>query len=422
MKFFFAGHTTFGNRGCEALIRSTIGLLRDQIPSSEFVVPSKSIELDRRQWPQAEQLGVRFIPAPPFPESIRWWNRAARVAPPVERLVVPKHRLPQETRKQLEQCDAMIMSGGDVISLDYGLASLYDWTGYVDNAVGMKVPVCLWGASVGPFKAKPYVEKFISSHLSQYAALSSRESATHDYLKSIGVDSCLVADPAFTMKPEPFDYQALIPAGTDGCVGLNFSPLIRGYRDTESSRQALDAEIVSFVRKVLESTELGVLFIPHVDPLDGGTENSDFHYMNGLVTRAGLLGERVKMAPPTLNAAQLKYLISQCRFFIGARTHATIGAFSTGVPTTSIAYSVKAKGINRDLFGHLDHVLETPKVTSDTLSGHLSLLMDRESQIRHFLGQEIPKVRLKSMEAATYSLQKLGVRQGLLKDISSPQG
>lgn len=422
MKFFFAGHTTFGNRGCEALIRSTIGLLRDQLPKSEFVVPSKSIELDRLQWPQAEQLGVRFIPAPPFPESIRWWNRAARLAPPVERLVVPKHRLPHQTRKQLEQCDAMIMSGGDVISLDYGLASLYDWTGYADNAVEMRLPVCLWGASVGPFSAKPHVEKFITSHLAQYAALSSRESATHDYLKSIGVNTSLVADPAFTMSPEPFDYEAMIPAGTDGCLGLNFSPLIRGYRDTESSRQALDAEIINFVKKVLESTELGVLFIPHVDPLDGGTDNSDHHYMYGLATRSDLLGERVKIAPPTLNAAQLKYLISQCRYFMGARTHATIGALSTGVPTTSIAYSVKAKGINRDLFGHLDHVLETPKVTRDTMWGHLSLLRERESQVRSFLAQEIPKVRLKSMKAASYSLQKLGVQSTHVKNLSAPQG
>ena len=47
---------------------------------------------------------------------------------------------------------------------------------------------------------------------------------------------------------------------------------------------------------------------------------------------------------------QLKYIISQCRLFIGARTHATIAAYSTCVPTLVIGYSVKSRGIATDLF------------------------------------------------------------------------
>ena len=37
--------------------------------------------------------------------------------------------------------------------------------------------------------------------------------------------------------------------------------------------------------------------------------------------------------------------------FIGARTHATIAAYSTCVPTLVIGYSVKSKGIAQDIFG-----------------------------------------------------------------------
>ena len=37
--------------------------------------------------------------------------------------------------------------------------------------------------------------------------------------------------------------------------------------------------------------------------------------------------------------------------FIGARTHSTIAAYSSGVPTLVVGYSVKAKGIAKDLFG-----------------------------------------------------------------------
>ena len=37
--------------------------------------------------------------------------------------------------------------------------------------------------------------------------------------------------------------------------------------------------------------------------------------------------------------------------FIGARTHATIAAYSTCVPTLVIGYSVKSRGIAKDIFG-----------------------------------------------------------------------
>ena len=156
-------------------------------------------------------------------------------------------------------------------------------------------------------------------------------------------------------------------------------------------------------------TELGVLLIPHVGPLGGGTENSDHHYMQGLLQSGRLDGRRVRLAPAHLNAAQLKHLISRCRYFIGARTHATIAAFSTGVPTVSIAYSVKAKGINRSLFGHTDHVLDTPKVTAPALLQHLQVLRAQEGRLKAQLSQVMPDVRQHSQRAATHMLSALGL-------------
>jgi polysaccharide pyruvyl transferase WcaK-like protein len=50
-------------------------------------------------------------------------------------------------------------------------------------------------------------------------------------------------------------------------------------------------------------------------------------------------------------APELKYIISKCDFFVGTRTHATIAAYSSCVPTLVVGYSVKARGIARDLFG-----------------------------------------------------------------------
>ena len=51
------------------------------------------------------------------------------------------------------------------------------------------------------------------------------------------------------------------------------------------------------------------------------------------------------------NCMQLKYLISKCKTFVGCRTHSTIAAYSTCVPTLVVGYSVKSKGIAKDIFG-----------------------------------------------------------------------
>lgn len=407
MKYLFAGHTTFGNRGCEALIRSTVGLIRTRQPDAQFIVPSSNIALDSRQWPQAADSGVEFVEAPPFPATVKWWNRAARVLPPLAERVVPRHTLPDPLRSAMAASDAVIMSGGDVISLDYGLASLYFWTGWIDNAVALGKPAVLWAGSVGPFSRQPAVERAIVEHLRLYQGISVRESATQAYLSKLGLQPFLVADPAFTLQPEVFDHVSIMPTAADGCLGLNVSPLIRGWRPDEASRAELDAEIVAFIRHVLRDTPLAVVLIPHVGPLAGGTDNSDHHYMQGLLEGAGLDPSRVRLAPPTLNAAQLKHLVAQCRYFIGARTHATIAAFSSGVPTASIAYSVKAKGINQDLFGHLDHVLDTPAVSASSLGEHLAKLQRDEDRIRTYLADAVPRVRQQSALAVDHALSLL---------------
>ena len=53
-----------------------------------------------------------------------------------------------------------------------------------------------------------------------------------------------------------------------------------------------------------------------------------------------------------------------CSFFVGARTHSTIAAYSSGVPTLVIGYSVKSRGIATDLFGtYENYVLPVQEIS-----------------------------------------------------------
>lgn len=396
MDLYLAGQTNFGNRGCEALVRGTAAMVRQKVKDGRILCPLESVDRDGRQWPNAESAGVRLVPGPRFPSRIRWWARANRLLP-LERAGLPPFALDADTCNLLDRASTLIMTGGDIITLDYGVMSLYQWSRFVENAIDMGVPAILWAASVGPFNGRPGVEKVMTRHLRRYAAITVRESVSLGYLRSIGVDDVqLVADPAFHLLPEPFDTSKLVTEGRD-VVGLNVSPLIRKFRRDEASAVAMDREIVTFVNKVLNETPCDVLLVPHVGPLDGGSTNSDWHYMKGLADALLAAGGRVRLAPNSLNAAQLKHLLAQCRYFIGARTHATIAAMSQGVPTISIAYSTKAKGINQDLFGDTRYVLETPRMGVESLAEAFALLQRDEQKIRSILADRLPQWRERAL-------------------------
>ncbi|OYW63624.1 MAG: hypothetical protein B7Z32_11105 [Hydrogenophilales bacterium 12-64-13] len=393
MNFYLAGQSNFGNRGCEALVRSITGMVRARQPDATILCPLDDIETDSCQWPNAAADGVSFVPGPRFPGWIKWWFRGMRVLP-LEGAGFPLFRMDPETERNMRASSAIIMTGGDILTLDYGLLSLYQHSRMVENAMDHGVPAVLWAASVGPFSAKPAVERVMARHLRRYHDITVRETVSLDYLRKIGVENVrLVADPAFNLDGQAFNTDALTFGQSPRLLGINVSPLIRRFRNGTESAVYMDREIVDFIRGVVRETDLMILLIPHVDPLDQSVVNSDSHYMAGLYGKLGNYKDRISLAPSTLNAAQLKYLIGQCRYFIGARTHSTIAALSQGVPTISIAYSIKAKGINHDLFGDTRYVLETPLVSSATLAQSLSLLQQDEANIRALLADRLPEWR-----------------------------
>lgn len=402
MKIMFVAHEDFGNRGCEALVRSISTILAEADPSVEFLLPSRTPSTDLQRWPESKMHKVTLIGETLFRRHMGWWGRIITKFPAVQRLGPPPMRLDSQTRKALKEADAVIFTGGDVLSLEYGLPSLFFWQGVTDTALKMGKPVHLWAASVGPFTKDPIAERQMVERLKRYTSISVRESSTFDYLKKLGIPNVrYVADPAFVLEPEPHDHAGdLFATARDGVLGFNVSPLVRKFLSDDAAKARFDAEIVDFLRHVIKTTDLSVLLVPHVDPFDGSARNSDSIYMAQLLADTKLPGDRLSILPNNLNAAQLKYALGRCRFFIGARTHATIGAMSQGVPTISIAYSVKAVGINRDLFGEEEVVLPTPQVSKATLIAALSRLFAREDALRAILAERIPIWRKRAREAA----------------------
>jgi colanic acid/amylovoran biosynthesis protein len=392
-RLFLTGQDSFGNRGCEAIVRGTVAMLRTVAEDVEFVVPSSIPELDQAQWPEAADHGVRFIPAFKSVHN-KYWRHLQRLPLPALKRAGWPFPLGRMLKDEIDRADAVLSIGGDNYSLDYHLPSLL--MGIDGYAMDRGQPVMLWGASVGPFEAEPVFVPVVREHLRRMVRIAARESVTHAYLRTtLGLDNVVrVADPAFFLEPQAVQTGPFWPSDPgNGVVGINVSPLIQRYRPRDEPVGALLDEVGTFVRWLVDEAGMGVLLVPHVIPLTGRTKNNDAHYLAKLLQRTSDLGRFVAMMPPHLNAAETKDVIRGCRYFIGARTHATIAALSSGVPTISIAYSVKAKGINLDLLGHTDHVLETPQVSAATLTARFRALESDEAAVRARLEDRLPSCR-----------------------------
>lgn len=378
MNFLFMGNGGTENRGCEAILLSTVALLEKQFPGSRYINSSyrdprvnntdylQIKNLKHRVHPEAKSLGM--LP----------WQFCKRVL---------KHEYVFE--RFINQCDYVFALGGDNYTLDYNNPEAY----FRANELVHKCnkPLVMWGCSVGPFTDRPEFEKYAARELKKVHRIVVRETLTQAYLDSVGVKDNVILrpDPAFFLEPKSCvlasDIEKLL---SQGCIGLNLSPLLGRYRGDDWQKVARE-----WLETLLNTIDLPVLLIPHVMQ----ENNNDFTFLKTLQQGVSC-PERVGLLPGELSSREYKYLISRLKAFIGARTHSTIAAFSSAVPTFSVGYSLKARGINQDLFGHQEFVVDHLNLTGEILAGKVKELLENGQQMREGLGKKLNEYKQLSVD------------------------
>ena len=227
--------------------------------------------------------------------------------------------------------------------------------------------------------------------LKRFDLILARETLTYNMLRGKGLNNIrLVADPAFTMEKEELP----LPMGwkKNDTIGLNFSPLV-----SKKNKDSLKA-VEELIKHILNVTESTIALTPHVI-IDG---NNDFEILNKFYNQFKSTG-RVIILPNNLNAIQYKGYIARMRAFIGARTHATIAAYSNSVPTMVLGYSIKSRGIAKDLFGYERLVLGINEVSdSNKLKDAFDEMIKDEKEIRDHLNNTIPGIKEMSYKSVEY--------------------
>lgn len=197
-------------------------------------------------------------------------------------------------------------------------------------------------------------------------------------------------DPAFTLpkKERPLP-EGFMPGNT---VGINVSPMIQ----EKEGRAGITMESYrALISHLITCTDMQIALIPHVV----WERNDDRKPIHALYEEFKDTGRVVELSDGSCE--ELKGDIGRCRFFVGARTHATIAAYSSGVPTLVVGYSVKARGIARDLFGTEENFVlpvQSLKEPEDLVKGFL-WLSSHEKEIKEHLMRIMPDYRKSACKA-----------------------
>jgi polysaccharide pyruvyl transferase WcaK-like protein len=381
-EILLVGHNGSANRGCEAIVRCTIDIIRRHVPGARFTLVSLDPASDRQAGVGAmPDVAILAYPTFNWPTFTPGWLMNA-----LAHRGVPGFRTNEAVSKMhlYKAADLVVSVGGDNFTDDYFGPGLYFEELADARAQGAKTAI--WGASIGPFH-KPSDERKWAEALRQVDLITIREPVSEAYLRKLGVTENVrrVADPAFLLGTEEIpglDFDA-----PGGLFGFGMSDIVAKYG---SSAEGYVEAFIALGREILAESGTRILLVPHVT---AGPEGGIDYPVCRRVAEALDAGERVILLPPGLNAMQMKHAIGRCTVFAGARTHSTIAALSQSVPTLSIAYSSKAYGINDMLLGGRDCLLPIESLELASLRNAFERVRADAETIRQTLQAKLPEVK-----------------------------
>ena len=378
MRYFFPIHLDGGNRGCEAIAKSSAILIDEK--ADQLFGYCKDIELDTH-------LGLtQYLTLIPFHRGCYLIDRflgAINKLFHTAQTAAWRQLYPYRSfLRHITNEDIVVSTGGDMMCYDNNAVI------YTNNWLHQKgIKTILWGCSMGPENMTP--EKLDT--LKRFSLIYTRESLTHEYFQSLGLKQlCLLPDPAFILPAEPCEVPTYF--SNNRIIGINVSNYIMGGMTIDS---AFGQEIIQLITNILQETNQQILLIPHVTWNTGGI-NQDDRQMARLIHQHFNDSNRIHILDiDALNYCQIRYIISKCQLFIGARTHAVISAYSMCVPTLALGYSIKSRGIAKDLGLDEKLVVNSKHFQKGDLLRSFTYLMQQEADIRGHLQQVMPTYKQK---------------------------
>lgn len=292
------------------------------------------------------------------------------------------------------------LAGGDSFSDIYGLNRLL----YVSLpqllVIFMGGNLIQLPQTIGPFRNR------MARGIARYILRRSRQVYVRDRRGLAEVESLLgthstasrcrfAYDVAFALEPAA-------PAGTGNSaiisnspvIGLNVSGLLFMGGYSGDNMFGLKCSYVDLVRELVEAFiekhNAVVLLVPHVFGTSSESDARASHVVYDALKER--YGPCIRMVECELSAGEVKYVIGQCDYFIGARMHACIAAVSQCVPALAIAYSNKFIGVMESV-GGASFVADARVMTNREIVQMAEQGYESRTAARSLLAQNMPIVK-----------------------------
>jgi polysaccharide pyruvyl transferase WcaK-like protein len=355
--FLLYGHGGSFNHGAEAIVRTTAAAIRAKYPHAHITLSSHFPEQDNQFALPVDEIIAHNV-------VIGEKEKQAQ-DPKIKKLLAAQ--MYASALERITHDTTCIAVGGD----NFCYPNWYRQSVFQERAAIVGAQSILWGASLEPRLISPDM----LATLRTYTRILVRETISAHSLAEYGIESVILPDPAFSLLPASFPLpENFLPLQT---VGINLSPLLT--RLEQKPGIALES-IRVLISHIINTTDMNIALIPHVVmPMD-----DDYSLLAQLYrSLPEAAARRVCLIDTKRSAAEYKYAISQCAFLVCARTHASIAAYSSGIPTLVLGYSTKAAGIGHDLDMD-DFVLDI------TLLDNANLLVHKFTLLQHTYPKNLP--------------------------------
>ena len=376
-KAFFPMHLGCGNRGCEGIIRGTSEILK--LEEYQVVL----FERDEEEKEKDTFLGISVI------GKLCTYRGKKDIKNPLELFVYKVvKKLGNYIKlfglidyryilKNVTENDVVFFTGGD----------LYCYPGYVkintwlnEELRKKNVKTVLWGASV----TNDFFTPKVVQQLKNYTQITCRETYSLENLKRAGIveNVQLYPDPAFVLKAKKIELPLWFAESE--VVGINISNFVGGSYNLDT---IFGKNVIKLVEYIINNTKYNILLVPHVT----WAEQDDRIMCEKLYLKFKETGRVNVLQVDDIDYCSIRYIISKCKFFFGARTHAVISAYATCVPTIALGYSIKSRGIAHDLGLDEFSVLNCKQLsTENEMIERFKYLEENEKQIKEHLQKRIP--------------------------------
>lgn len=336
------GSLSSPNKGVNALTKTTINYIRKANIDSRIVIISVGVIESKKIY---EKNLIEY--------QCSGYDRIRLLLIGKYRLSILKNETAKNILKIINKSDMIFdLSEGDSFSDIYGLKRYL--THYCLKSLGVHLgkKMILLPQTIGPFKNK-VIKKISNNVLEKFSLIYSRDRISLDYLPDeISKKTKVIPDLAFSLLPKKNDEidKLILNLKNNNkiIVGINVSALLYygGYNEKNMFDFKIDYSILidKIITNFIIRNDVQILLIPHVFNKSGFIED-DLLLCKHIYDDYFKNYKNISLVDKEYDADELKYIISNCDYFIGSRMHSCIAAISTNIPTSPISYSRKFKGI-----------------------------------------------------------------------------